>query len=245
VLKFSKANRKTEKLYGIPELRRYLKNGRKVYSLDLLAGWSCPGADGCLSKCHVGSRRRLTDGPNCRFRCYAASQEVAYPALYNLHKHNLQCIKKMRGIEQCCGLLNDCLPQDLGILRFHSAGDFFKPSYLMGAIALAEKHPDKLFYAYTKSLHFMVDLDMLEPEIGKIRHNFLITASEDGKYDHLISKLNMRSATVIFSPDDADFLEIDQDDSHASTPGPSFALLLHGVQPKGSDASKALQLLKG
>ena len=37
---------------------------------------------------------------------------------------------------------------------------------------------------------------------------------------------------------------IDHDDTSAFMQDKSFALLLHGVQPKGSDASKALSVLK-
>ena len=43
-------------------------------------------------------------------------------------------------------------------------------------------------------------------------------------------------------------LEIDHDDSHAARPDlrhQSFALLIHGVQPKGSEAAKAVVKLKG
>ena len=39
-------------------------------------------------------------------------------------------------------------------------------------------------------------------------------------------------------------LEIDHDDSHAAFGKESFALLLHGTQPKGSAASQALSLLR-
>ena len=34
-------------------------------------------------------------------------------------------------------------------------------------------------------------------------------------------------------------LDVDHDDSHAMRYGPDFALLLHGVQPAGSDAGRA------
>ena len=51
-LQFSDANAKLEKLYQIPELQVWLADGRKVYSLDLLSGWSCPFAKDCLSKVH-------------------------------------------------------------------------------------------------------------------------------------------------------------------------------------------------
>lgn len=51
----------------------------------------------------------------------------------------------------------------------------------------------------------------------------------------------------MFSQAEADELglEIDHDDSHAALPGPSFALLIHGIQPKGSEAGKAVRALRG
>ena len=39
-------------------------------------------------------------------------------------------------------------------------------------------------------------------------------------------------------------LEIDHDETHAIGPGPSFALLIHGTQPKGSKAAAAIKRLK-
>ena len=57
MLKFSKANAKTQALKQVPELQKFLgKRGRKtakVYSLDLLSGYSCPFAEKCLSRAIV------------------------------------------------------------------------------------------------------------------------------------------------------------------------------------------------
>jgi hypothetical protein len=39
-------------------------------------------------------------------------------------------------------------------------------------------------------------------------------------------------------------LEIDHDDTHAAFGKDNFALLIHGTQPAGSAASKALQVIK-
>ena len=85
-----------------------------------------------------------------------------------------------------------------------------------------------------------------------ILHNFVLTASYGGRYDYLIddNTFNFRSAKVVFSEAEAEELglEIDHDDSHAARPdlrNQSFALLIHGVQPKGSEAAKALVELKG
>ena len=43
---------------------------------------------------------------------------------------------------------------------------------------------------------------------------------------------------------DKDNLEIDHDDTHALFGDKSFALLLHGTQPTGSEANRALKLLR-
>ena len=82
--------------------------------------------------------------------------------------------------------------------------------------------------------------------------NFVLTASYGGRDDHLIDDptFNLRSAKVVFSEAEAEKLglEIDHDDSHAARPSmrdKDFALLIHGTQPKGSEAATALKELKG
>ena len=49
MVKFSKANAKIEALKQVESLQKYLE-GKKVYSFDLLSGFSCPFAKECLSK---------------------------------------------------------------------------------------------------------------------------------------------------------------------------------------------------
>jgi hypothetical protein len=58
--------------------------------------------------------------------------------------------------------------------------------------------------------------------------------------------MNLKTAVVVFSEEEASAMgkEIDHDDSHAYSKGDSFALLLHGVQKKGTKASAALRILK-
>jgi len=76
--------------------------------------------------------------------------------------------------------------------------------------------------------------------------NLVLTASRGGKYDRLIKQHNLREAVIVFSEEEAKQkkLTIDHDDSHAMQSGKSFALLLHGAQPAGSVASKALSALR-
>jgi len=244
MLKFSPANAKTKRLKTLPELQCFLDNKRKVYSLDLLSGWSCPGAKDCLARVHVEDGRRwLEDGSQAQFRCFSASQEVAFPNVYKLRKHNFDSLKKCKGAVQCKELILKSLPKNIGILRYHVGGEFFSRVYLHGAIAVALARPDVLFYTYTKSLHFLQNLDMVDRKNGMILPNFLVTTSRGGKYDHLIPKVGIRTAKVVLKMEDAGTLPIDHDDSHAARPGGDFALLIHGQQKAGSEASLARKKL--
>jgi hypothetical protein len=250
MLKFSNANAKTEALKKVPELAEYLKDKRKIYSLDLLSGYSCPYAKACLSKAVVQSdgRRKIKDGVHNEFRCFSASQEVQYTNVFNSRKHNFDLLRQSNNMDL---LLMDSLPKNAGIVRIHVAGDFFNSDYMWAWWLTASENPNILFYAYTKSLRYWYDVVLQMP----ILDNFILTASYGGRDDHLIDMTEdigekLRSAKVVFSEAEAEKLglEIDHDDSHAARPSlrnQDFALLVHGTQPKGSEAAKALKELKG
>jgi len=247
MLKYSPANAKIEALKQIPELRKYLADKRKVYSLDLLSGYSCPFAKACLSKAVVGEngKRKIQDGKDNEFRCFSASQEVQYNGVYNLRKHNFDLLRGEH-LNDMIALLNRSMPKNLGICRIHVAGDFFNSDYMFAWINIAMMHPDKLFYAYTKSLKYWLGYQDYLSQID----NFVLTASYGGRDDKMIQRHNLRSAKVVFSEEQAKELElnIDHDDSHAARPslsGQDFALLIHGIQPKGTEAAAALKELKG
>ena len=246
MLKFSKANAKTQALANDPELADYLTDKRKIYSLDLLSGYSCPHAKQCLSKAVVqdNGKRKIRDGKHTQFRCFSASQEVKYTNVYNSRKHNFDLLRNLHH-DDMFYMIDDSLPKDAGIVRIHVAGDFFNQEYMHAWYAVALNNPRTLFYAYTKSLRYWLSVREF-PEIW----NFVLTASYGGTHDHLIDEFNLRSAKGVFSEAEAAELglAIDHDDTHAAKPtlrDDSFALLLHGTQPKDSEASKALKALKG
>ena len=147
----------------------------------------------------------------------------------------------------------DSMPKDAGIVRIHVAGDFFNSDYMWAWWLTASENPNTLFYAYTKSLRYWIDI----PNQMPILDNFILTASYGGRDDHLIDMTadspigeKLRSTKVVFSEAEAEALglEIDHDDSHAARPSlrdQDFALLIHGTQPKGSEAATALKELKG
>jgi len=251
-MKFSKANTKLQKLYKLATtvLKRWLgqKIGRsaaKVYSFDLLSGVDCPFAMKCKSEAEVqeDGRRKIKDGPDTEFRCFSASQEVLFTTAYNARKRNHDAIHALETSDDIADALITALPKDARIIRIHVAGDMFSHKYFMAWIKVAERTPDVLFYAYTKSLVYWVR------SRDSVPFNLVLTASYGGRNDELIAEHGLRSAKVVYSEAQAERmgLEIDHDDSHACDPtraNQDFALLIHGVQPKGSLAADALKILK-
>ena len=243
MLKFSKANAKIEKLSEVAGIKPFLANKRKVYSFDLLSGWSCPFAKDCLSKVHkVDGKFKLVDGPSTQFRCFSASQEVIYPNVYNSRENNFNNLRGLNS-DDIEAMIAENMPTNLGVCRIHVAGDFFSPNYFRAWVNVAKNNTDRLFYAYTKSLPYWVQ------NLGQIPYNFVLTASYGGRCDDLIKEYGLRSSLVVFSESEAvgAGLDIDHDDSHAADPTKrenSFALLIHGVQPKGSEASEAVKKLR-
>jgi len=240
---FSPANTKLKKLYNFKSLDPWLKNKRKVYSFDLLSGHSCPFAKECHSKVvETPEGLRVQDGLDTLFRCYSASQEAIYRNAYNKRKANMEGVRSLTRA-QVCRMLIDNKPKNMGVCRIHAAGDFVNPTYFRGWMSFAEKTPDVLFYAYTKCLPYWVNNRELIP------NNVILTASRGGRKDDMIDAHELRSVKVVFSEQEANDLglEIDQDDSHACNPNKrnsDFALLIHGIQPKGSKSAEALSTLK-
>ena len=247
-LTYSPANAKLRKLSKAHSMRPWLSDGRKVYSIDMLSGWSCPFASQCLSKVHVGAdgKRYIVDGNDTEWRCFDTSQEAVYPSVYNMRLRNFDILRQAK----TTGAMLDCLtatfPERCGVLRVSVAGDIFNPNNFRAITELARLNRDVLFYAYTKSLRYWI------ADRDRVRRldNFVLTASYGGRDDDLIRRHRLRSAKVVYSTYQArqERLPIDHDDSHAADPNrarQSFALLIHGTQPSGSKAQKAVKRLNG
>ena len=96
MLSFSEANVKIKALKRVEELQPYLEGKRKVYSFDLLSGYSCPFAEKCLSKAvQINGKRKIKDGPKTEFRCFSASQEAQYNGVYDKRKANFDALRGM------------------------------------------------------------------------------------------------------------------------------------------------------
>jgi len=224
---------------------------------DLPAGKVCPGALNCHSWVNVDKdgKRSIKDGKFTEFRCYAASQEVLYTALFQKRQYNLNLIlealkedKDKNTLFSTVSLILRSIEKyetkNIKKVRIHSSGDFFNMAYLDAWVAVAKIKHNLKFYFYSKSLNLFLN--------KKLPSNMFLTASYGGLYDHLIKDNFKRYAVVVYSKSEAYTLgllhngqgyKIDKDDSSCFINQP-FALLLHGSQPKGSTASKALQAIK-
>jgi hypothetical protein len=215
------------------------KLGKSIYTFSLPSGHSCPNALECLSKSDRANGK-IKDGPHTRFRCFSASQEALYGTVRNQRWHNFEALKGLTS-EQMQSLIFLSIPSKARMVRIHVGGDFFSQAYFDAWVEVARMLPNVTFYAYTKSLPYWVS------RIHKIPSNLILTASRGGRRDEMIKTYGLREAVVVFSVEEAEKLglPIDHDDSHAYTQGGSFALLIHGTQPSGSDAGKAKSKLKG
>ena len=231
LLKFGEPNAKLKKM--LKELSLKLK------TFTLPAGWSCPAAKDCLSRANRETGK-IQDGPDTEFRCFAASAEATYPSLRKMVWRNFGLLKDalVDGVDACADLICASLPDKFDIMRVHVGGDYFSKKYLQAWIEVAKRNPEKIFYSYSKSLHFFKEFALPD--------NLVLTASRGGKFDELIDLHGWKEALVVYSEQEAidKGLEIDHDDTHAAFGKDNFALLIHGTQPAGSMASKALQLIK-
>lgn len=214
------------------------KLGKNIFTFSLPAGHACPFANECLSKADKLTGK-LTDGPNTQFRCFAASAEAVYPNVRLARWHNFDLLKKLNPVK-AADLILASLPKKANTVRIHVSGDFFNEAYFLAWLQVAWLRPNVLFYAYTKSLIYWVN------NIKEIPNNFILNASEGGKLDAQISEHGLKFAKVVYSPEQAEELGllIDQTDEAAYKTKESFALLIHGQQPKGSKASQSIKDLK-
>ena len=234
LLKMSKGNKKLSK---------------DTLILSLPAGRTCPGADKCKSFVEINkdNKRTLKRGNDCIFTCFAASEELRYPNVFNSRKYNFDLINgyvlnnDLKGLTELINQSIQVKKKNVNKVRIHESGDFYHPLYLEAFKNVAGMNKDLIFYCYSKSL-------LLFPTNRSIPTNFFLTASYGGKYDFLIDRgYFKRFSKVVFSVEEALRLglSIDTDDSHCyQDKGKNgFGLLLHGMQEKGSVAAEALKVI--
>jgi len=230
ILKMSKGNAKLSK---------------DTLILSISAGLTCPGSNNCKAWVTLKDDKRvLNRGDETIFTCFAASEELRYPNVFKLRKYNFDLInnyvikKDLKGLTDLINKSIQSNRKNITKVRIHESGDFFSILYLKAWLNVAKLNKDLKFYCYSKSLKFF--LEVLLP------NNFYMVASYGSKYDYLIDQgYFTKYSKVVFSEEEAIRLglEIDKDDSLCFRNKP-FALLLHGLQEKGSKAGEALKLIK-
>ena len=230
ILKMSKGNAKLSK---------------DTLILSITAGITCPGSSLCRAWVTLKDDKRILNrGPESMFTCFAASEELRYPNVFKSRKYNYDLInsyvikKDLKGLTDLINKSIQANKKNITKVRIHESGDFFNILYLKAWLNVAKLNKDLKFYCYSKSLDFF--LEVLLP------NNFYMVASYGSRHDYLIDQGYFpKYSKIVFSEDEAKKLnlEIDKDDSLCFGNKP-FALLLHGMQEKGSEAGEALKLIK-
>lgn len=216
-----------------------------VAIFDIPASWTCPFAKDCGDKVDPITGKMIFN-PKAKFRCFAATSELISSAARRKRWHNFELLKTAKTAEKMAQLIINSLNANKKTavapkVRVHSSGDFFNETYFKAWMIVAKAMPEKTFYAYTKSFRFWVN------NIREVPANFHLTASRGSKDDSLIDLYNLKNVEIVYSEEEAieKGIEIDHDDSHCWDKNcKKFALLIHGVQPAGSDAMKAVLELK-
>ncbi len=217
-----------------------------IWHYSLPSGYSCPAALNCKTFADrvTGKIRdeQTPDADGIIYRCYAAMDE-RYKNVRDSRWHNFDLLKEQKTTKEKAALIVRSIQQTGlvrgGTCRVHIGGDFFSQIYFNAWMQAAQFFPNVVFYSYTKSVHFLLEYITAHNGLPK---NFVFTCSRGGKYDNLIPSTMIKTAKVFFSMEEAEALglEIDHTDDLAISGEDDFALVIHGSQPAGSDASKAL-----
>lgn len=216
-----------------------LPNTTMTFALP--AGHTCPGALHCLAKADP-STGRITDGPHTIFRCSAASEETRMN-VRDARWHNFRLLTGL-STAGMVDLIEISLRAQVRTyterVRWFTSGDCWSETLRNALIEIGRLHPELLFYLYSKNLPLWLDSGRLL----RLPGNLLLTASWGGRYDFLLQDgLFPRTARVVNTYEEAAELSllIDFDDRLAYSRKPThFAHLVHGTQPIGSDAGKAI-----
>jgi hypothetical protein len=224
MLKYSYHNHKLNQLAVSLGLRK-----NQVVGFDLPAGYTCKMANICKAFADKKTGK-LRDGKNSLFRCYAASGEGYAPNSRFMHWHNYDTLRGLTTGNIFTEIFNS-IPKNVKVVRIHSCGDYFSHDYFIAWVRIAITFKDVIFFGYTKHLDYVQYVQKMNLP------NFKLVYSYGGKMDsqltneptcHVITGVNeglpvgMKFACVDNPADDFDCI----------MRGESFALALHGTQPK-------------
>jgi len=113
-------------------------------------------------------------------------------------------------------------------VRVHDSGDFFSKAYLANWIRIAENHPEVVFYAYTKTVSWVKELESL----GLIPKNFIFIFSYGGYDDHLIDPEKDRHSKVFKDSESlpSTYVNASDNDLLAIGENKNIGLIYHGYK---------------
>jgi len=159
-----------------------------IYSFSLPAGASCPFAGACL-----------------KF-CYANKGAFKYSNVIKAHERNLSISKTAEFVDHINA--NIAALPSIKFFRLHSSGDFYSVEYIQKWVKIASMNPDRVFYAYTKSMQLFKGINLPS--------NFLIIQSEGTLNDDKYIDRNKPFVKVVHKNDVASFVAAGFIDSSSS-----------------------------
>ena len=201
----------------------------RVVSFNLPAGGyevegksyiTCPGADACLALCYARQGTFLFKG----------SKRV------RIDNHQLLLTTHVtHGLQGVIDILDEAVKsvtKTVAVIRLHDSGDFFKKWYVEAWVEVIKRHPNILFYAYTKSFPMFKGIDLPS--------NFRVTYSFGGKWDKKIDGPNSRIFPTLDDRIKAGYVDGNDSDMPAILGEHNIGLVYHGVKNPTDEQFEAL-----
>ena len=191
------------------------------YEVDYISYITCTGADACLALCYARQGTFLFKG----------SKRV------RIDNHQLLLTTHAtHGLQGVIDILDEAVKKvtkTVAVIRLHDSGDFFKKWYVKAWMEVIKRHPDILFYAYTKSFPMFKGLD--------IPSNFRVTYSYGGKFDRQIDGPNSRIFPTLDERIAAGYVDGNDSDMPAILGEHNIGLVYHGVKKPSEEQFDAVR----
>ena len=158
----------------------------------------------------------------CRAVCFAKQGTYRFPAVKAARMANLDATLTASFIPDTIAALRR--KPSYNVVRIHDSGDFYSQAYYDAWCEIARQLPNRVFYAYTKSLNF--DLWTSKPD------NLRIVQSLGGKHDKLVdlSRPHSRIFASHAAREAAGYVDGNVSDLPAIEGEVKIGLVYHGVR---------------
>lgn len=142
---------------------------------------TCPSAGACKAYCYATSGGYVQyEGP-----WLSATRTVNY-LMNDYEGFKAQLMKELKLAEVSAAKKGNKV-----VLRWHDAGDFFSPTYLLMAFDIARATPNVRHYAYTKQVDLVKKYEDQKPE------NFIFNFSKGGTQDKAVDFAKSKHSKVV------------------------------------------------